>query len=80
MKLAIRIKEGGDIPLFYGVAWDDWMRRESVCYPLGLNILVCLARQVNGWLIGGYLSPSMQCRDWYAQGYEAGKAAAKDAK
>jgi hypothetical protein len=40
MRLQYRAPEGCALPGWYGMAWFDFMTRETVAYPLGLHWLM----------------------------------------
>ena len=71
--LVKRIREGEMIPSWYGVAWDDWMRREAVCLPFGVNIVAQFARAVYFEVKHGNRAMRNNVRAAYDQGYADGK-------
>jgi hypothetical protein len=44
------IREAQIIPPFYGVSYFDYQKARAVCYPLGVNLVVILWRDLCGWL------------------------------
>jgi len=45
------LREGARIPKGYGLTYYDACRKESVCHPVPLNVLIRLTRNVKYWLI-----------------------------
>jgi hypothetical protein len=44
------MKQGDKIPLFYGIAYMDYEKKELVCYPLIINLVAVLIRDTWYWL------------------------------
>lgn len=40
------VSQGETLPRFYGVAWRDYARLQAVCYPIPLNWLVFILREI----------------------------------
>lgn len=38
------------IPPFYGIAYMDHLNNKSICYPLFINLIVILWRDIIWWL------------------------------
>jgi hypothetical protein len=57
------------LPPWYGCAWYDFPRNEMVCYPVGLNLLVMMARAAYFAVKHGGHAVRINPRDAYAQGY-----------
>lgn len=70
-----RVREGCIIPSFYGVAWDEWHKREAVCFPIPLNLIFAFFRAVWIWMRHGWKTCPFNPRDAYAQGYRDGRKA-----
>ena len=45
-----RIREGFIVPRWYGVAYVDYPRMETVCYPIPLNIIIAKVRNFLVWV------------------------------
>lgn len=73
MKLVKRCKEMEIISPFYGVAWVDWLSRDTVCMPVPLNLIAALARGAWIYLRHGYRSVPVSPRDAYHQGRKDAK-------
>lgn len=54
------IGEVDGVPWYMGIAWDDWNRRQMVCFPLGINVLVRWLR--NAWFWLRYREPAKIAR------------------
>ena len=70
MRLCRHIVEGDKIPKFYGVAYFDYIKREAICYPIPLNLLIWI-----GYLIRDKLTrPRGQTKVQraYMEGYNKG--------
>lgn len=65
------------IPPWYGVAWEDWMRREVVCLPYGVNVVAQLVRAVYFSIKHGGRHMRSNVRAAYDDGY---KQALKDVR
>lgn len=46
MKFFKRIKEGEIIPPFYGVCWFDVNSYAAICAPIGLHLIIGIARKI----------------------------------
>jgi len=57
-------------PRFYGLAYNDPCRRVSVCYPIPLNVIVRIWRNVV-WAFKRGLVKDEMSEDWY-RGYGKG--------
>jgi hypothetical protein len=73
MSFVKRISQGQIIPAWYGVAWKDWQRDQTVCLPLGLNLLASMCRGLYFTLKLGAREIVMDPRAAYAQGLRDGK-------
>jgi len=69
------IREGEEIPRFYGVAFHDFVRHEYVCYPIPLNKIVAWIQ----WLRWKLKSPGLRLFEMgkahalgYTRGYDIG--------
>jgi hypothetical protein len=71
--IAKRIKEGEIIPAWYGVAWVDLPLYETICLPLGLNLLASIARNAYIAVRHGWRSCPISPRDAYNQGLRDGR-------
>lgn len=66
-------------PWWLGLAYYDWIRRDAICYPIPLNLVVRLLRAAHLWLVAPrWLLPDLRLRRWmgeigpmiYRDGYE----------
>lgn len=73
--LVKKINEGEIIPAWYGVAWKDWMRREAVCMPIGVNLIAQLARWIYFEVKHGSRPMRSNVRAAYDQGFKDGRRA-----
>jgi hypothetical protein len=79
MTLKQIVKEGEELPRFYGIAYFDYMRRQGVAYPVPLNLVVNTARNwwfaLTKWRPSRFeLELSMLTGMKYREGYNAGYA------
>lgn len=51
--LVKRIREGEMYPRGYGLAYHKWDAHYSICYPLGINLIVRLGRKFWIWVMSG---------------------------
>lgn len=58
------------IPRWYGVAWDEWHRREVVCLPLGVNLVAQILRSAYCSIKHGNRAMRANPRAAYDQGYD----------
>ncbi len=73
--MLIKYENNGEmLPRFYGAAWFDWLRNRAVCLPLGLNVLVAVARSVYFSVKHAGRIVMANPRDAYAQGVRVGRA------
>jgi len=49
MKLRKTVVEGEAVSWGYGHAWRDFMRRNTVCYPIPLNLILHYLRRLWHW-------------------------------
>lgn len=70
VKLKKVIRRGRMIPGWYGIAWLDYTENSVICYPIPLNVVVAVIRNIWTWLEFGYRGVSPNVRDAYRQGYE----------
>ena len=78
--MAIRLSRfvpyGEIIPWGYGVAWRAFDRDGAICYPIPLNLVVRLAREVHWRLL---VAPRWGIRERHlAERYEAGRLKGED--
>jgi len=62
--------EGGAIPRWWGIAWQESAVRGYVCYPLGLHLLFRWARDLYWWLARGRRDKALLAA--YRVGYDDG--------
>jgi|GEM_PF-6171247 hypothetical protein len=62
------VREGELMPRFYGIAWRNYFRREAVCFPVPLNVILAFARQAYLWIRLGHVEVSSDPRSAYEQG------------
>lgn len=76
------ISEGEMIPEFYGIAYRDFSRREVVCYPIVINLIIRYLRELYFIIaIPAGLSRSEHIvQAAYRQGYNDGLEAAERKK
>ena len=72
-KMIIRISQGEEIPRGYGIAYRDYVRDIAICYPIIINWIVWIFREL---YIRISITPNgileKQSRAIYKRGYEAG--------
>jgi hypothetical protein len=44
------VSESQMLPAFYGVAYHDYERNQTICYPLFINLVVILWRDFKFWI------------------------------
>jgi len=44
------VEQGCRAPLFYGIAYMDFQSGARICYPLGINLMVIILRDIWFWL------------------------------
>lgn len=64
------VQEGEIIPKFYGMAYWDYMRRIGICYPLGINWIVWLCREIYFRVM---VVPLGKQGEMYRQGFKDGE-------
>lgn len=67
------IDQGTIIPAWYGIAWIEWQSNRAVCYPIGLNAIIALARNIYGTIRYAGKPVEMSPRAAYLQGFRDGK-------
>lgn len=80
MRLAITdevlVYEEQRFPQGYGLAWRDELRRCSVCYPIPINLMVRLAREIRYWTMKPKTAEwEYELERAYRQGRQDGKSA-----
>ena len=53
MKYRIELRQGEAIPRGYGLAYKQYHSLTFVCYPIPINIIVRVSREIEYWLMRG---------------------------
>jgi hypothetical protein len=64
---------GQIIPAWYGIAYYDYLAYRAICYPMPLNIVVRVFRDITVWMRVGFASVDIRPRDAYLQGLKEGR-------
>lgn len=77
--MKIYLRQGEVIPSTHRVAYYDFLRDFAICYPVGIHLLVRLARRIWEWSFK--YSPSkmeMKMREQYKNGQLYGRRQVED--
>lgn len=69
MQIVKIVKQGEQIPAWYGVAWVHFMRHESTCLPLPVNLVAAFFRFIYIWMRHGWKDIPVSPLDAYYQGH-----------
>ena len=72
MKIAKEVLEGERYPKGYGLAWRDFSRRVSICYPVPLNLILNLLRRLWHWSLLSFRLKHSAFDKTYLEGYRNG--------
>lgn len=72
MQLILRVRNHEKLPPWYGKAWYDYFRCQTVCLPVPLNLLAAWSRALWVWLTVGGASVDCNPRAAFFEGYHVG--------
>ena len=72
MKIRIEIEEAEQIPNGYGLAWRDFPRRVTICYPIPLNLILNLLRRLWHWSLLSFRMEHSAIDKAFQEGRQAG--------
>ena len=70
-----RISEGEIIPRWYGLAYREDFDSYSVFYPIPINIIIRICREIYYWIVYGIFKSKWErkLRTAYMEGYKKGR-------
>lgn len=72
MPIRVEILEAERIPNGYGLAWRDFSRRITVCYPIPLNLILNSLRRLWHWSLLSFRMKHSVFDRMYQEGRQAG--------